>query len=86
MQQCQKRGTRIVSNEDSRRSGERKNRLKADRQTTEQRLAHRTGHFMNPTLIGSQFEALQQPRNAVVVNATEPVDEVVKRIRSALDI
>jgi gluconokinase len=60
--------------------------LKADRQTIEQRLAHRTGHFMNPTLIGSQFEALQQPRNAVVVNATEPVDEVVKRIRSALNI
>lgn len=58
--------------------------LKVDRATIERRLAHRTGHFMNPALIRSQFDTLQEPRNAIVVDATGSTQKIVDDIRSAL--
>jgi carbohydrate kinase (thermoresistant glucokinase family) len=46
------------------------------------RLAHRGGHFMPPSLLGSQFatlEPLQPDERGVVVDVRAPVDEVIDR-------
>ncbi len=50
------------------------------------RLAHRPHHFMNPVLVQSQFETLEEPRDAVVVDASRPPTEIVARIREELEI
>jgi gluconokinase len=47
-----------------------------------ERVASRTDHFYPPSLVASQFEALEDPageRGAVIVDATQHVDEVVAR-------
>ncbi|MBT8399205.1 MAG: gluconokinase [Rhodothermia bacterium] len=48
------------------------------------RLEGRPDHFMPTALVGSQFAALEEPDDAVVVNATKPVDEIVDEAVSAL--
>lgn len=58
--------------------------LRADRHTIARRLASRRGHFMNPALIESQFAALEPPTDAIEVDAREPVDLLVDRLRVAL--
>ena len=51
-----------------------------------ERLSHRTGHYMNPTLLQSQFEALEEPADATIADITLPVDGVVANIRQQLGI
>ncbi len=46
-----------------------------------QRLAHRTGHFMRGSLLASQLAILEEPEEAVVVDAAESPDTIVRRIR-----
>ena len=48
------------------------------------RLAHRQHHYMNPTLIDSQFATLEEPADAVAVDASLTTKEVVLNIRRAL--
>ncbi|HEY6419627.1 MAG TPA: gluconokinase [Candidatus Binataceae bacterium] len=58
--------------------------LKIDPATVAKRLQERTGHFMNPALMQSQFDTLEEPRDAIIVDATEPPPKVVASIRAAL--
>jgi len=53
-----------------------------DRATLERRLRERKGHFMPAALLDSQLADLQRPSpgEAVVVDATRPVDRVVEDI------
>lgn len=51
-----------------------------------QRLRGRKGHFMHAQMVESQFEALEEPADAIVVDATLNPDEVVTRIRQALGL
>jgi len=51
-----------------------------------QRLDARTGHFMNPALLGSQFEALEPPDDAIRVNIAPPPEQVAAEIRRKLDL
>ncbi|HEY1190795.1 MAG TPA: gluconokinase [Gemmata sp.] len=51
-----------------------------------QRLAGRKGHFMNPNLLHSQFEALEPPGHAVRVEITEPVEVIAANIRNQLGL
>ena len=44
------------------------------------RLAERTGHFFGPELVASQMVALEEPRRALRLDATLPVDEIVERV------
>jgi gluconokinase len=60
--------------------------LAADPELIDDRLAQRTGHFMNPRLAESQFDALEPPRAAVVLDPSLPRDELVRRIRAALAV
>lgn len=44
--------------------------LDPPRQVIEARLAHRTGHYMNPHLLGSQLDTLEPPKGANVLHFT----------------
>ena len=47
--------------------------LKGDRSTIASRLALRDGHYMPASLLESQFAALEEPRDAIVVDVGLPV-------------
>ena len=52
----------------------------------ERRLNRRKDHFMNPSLLGSQFAALEPSQTAITLDASSPPTVLVQRIRDALDI
>jgi len=54
--------------------------LDVPEQVLADRLAHRHGHFMPPSLLKSQLETLEKPRDAFCVDGTLPVPEIVQRI------
>lgn len=60
--------------------------LKGDYQLIESRLALRRGHYMNPSLLGSQFETLEEPGDAVQVEVTSSPEEIVEEIRGRLGL
>ncbi len=47
-------------------------------------MSRRTGHFMKPAMLASQFATLEEPADALVVPVLLPCDEQVARIRQAL--
>ena len=60
--------------------------LKAGRPLLEQRLARRTGHFMGEALLASQFDILEEPTEALILDADQPIPVLVGRIRSAFSL
>jgi gluconokinase len=44
------------------------------------RLEQRTAHFMKADMLDSQFKALEEPSNAIVVDAAARPDVIVARI------
>lgn len=56
--------------------------LHAERELLQQRLAERVGHFAGPALIESQLAALETPNEALNLDASRPVAELVAAIRS----
>ncbi|HXT61667.1 MAG TPA: gluconokinase [Pyrinomonadaceae bacterium] len=60
--------------------------LNGDRETIAERLLERRDHYMNPELLDSQFETLEEPKDALEIDVTMSVDDVVRRIRSGLGI
>ena len=42
------------------------------------RLAHRTGHFMPASLLDSQFAALEEPKDAIVLDITKSNEELLE--------
>jgi gluconokinase len=51
-----------------------------------ERLAARTGHFMNPALLGSQFEILEPPDDAIRVDVSGTPDQIADEIRVRLGL
>ena len=49
------------------------------------RVAQRTGHFMPSALLDSQFEALEEPRNAITVDVSGTPEGSTEAICRALD-
>lgn len=60
--------------------------LWAPREVIASRLLRRTGHFMPPALLGSQLETLEAPEDALRVDVTPELDEVVAAIRARLRV
>jgi gluconokinase len=60
--------------------------LRADRRLIAERLAARENHYMSPQLIDSQFATLQEPADAVKIDAALSTPEAVLKIRQALGI
>lgn len=63
--------------------------LSVDPATARQRVEERPGHFFEAELVESQFETLEVPRRAEILDASRPpaelVDELVKWIGSKED-
>jgi gluconokinase len=60
--------------------------LKGDYEVIQQRLGGRRGHFMNPALLDSQFDTLEEPTAAVEVDVSSGPEEIVKDIRGRLGL
>lgn len=58
--------------------------LKGDAATIAPRLASRSGHYMPASLLESQFAALEEPRDAIVVDIRQTTDEQARQIAAAL--
>ena len=46
------------------------------------RMQARSGHYMKPSMLRSQFDTLEEPTDAIVVPVSVPVDEIVDNILS----
>lgn len=51
-----------------------------------ERLEHRTAHFMKPNMLESQFEDLEEPEDAFVVNSNQTIHDVVNNIVEKLKL
>lgn len=60
--------------------------LKGDFDLIAGRLQKRLGHYMPESLLQSQFDTLEEPEDAIVVNVDQPVDAIVKDILAALPV
>jgi gluconokinase len=60
--------------------------LKGDFDLIRARLESRKNHYMKAGLLESQFAALEEPRDAVVVDVVETPDAIANRILSQLKI
>ncbi len=58
--------------------------LKGSYAEIESRLKNRTGHFMPVKLLKSQFETLEEPRDALTVALTHSPEEIIQIIRKGL--
>lgn len=54
--------------------------LKGSRELIEQRLQQRQGHFMSPALLESQFDILEEPRDAIVVSVDDALSAIIDNI------
>jgi carbohydrate kinase (thermoresistant glucokinase family) len=50
------------------------------------RLAARTGHFMKPEMLASQFATLEAPQNALTIDVAQSPDAIVAEIRASLSL
>ena len=55
--------------------------LKADRELLRERLLLRRGHYMKEGMLESQIATLEEPEDAVVVDARSSVEEIVREIQ-----
>jgi gluconokinase len=54
--------------------------LRITPETSRERLRSRPGHFMPVALVDSQFNALEEPLDAVSVDASQPPDQVLEQV------
>jgi len=50
------------------------------------RLKRRKDHYMPVQLLQSQFEALEEPRDAVIVDISHSPEEIIQIIRKGIDV
>jgi gluconokinase len=60
--------------------------LDGDIELIRARLAARHGHYMNPTLLDSQFAILERPADALRIDVAAGPAELVRKIREGLGI
>ena len=60
--------------------------LKGDFELLQGRLSARKDHFFNPNLLRSQFEALEPPTDAAVIDIDATPDEIADRVILALGL
>lgn len=58
--------------------------LKGSFELIEKRLQDRKHHFMSERLLESQFDALEEPSNAIAVDISSPTEEIVENIRRSV--
>ncbi|MBP3958687.1 gluconokinase [Gemmata sp. G18] len=60
--------------------------LHGSEEVIRQRLAARTGHFMNPNLLHSQFETLEPPADAIRVDITPAPEVIAAEVKKKLGL
>ncbi|MBP9837392.1 MAG: gluconokinase [Proteobacteria bacterium] len=60
--------------------------LKGDFDQIKDRLEARKGHYMNPNLLSSQFDALEEPKDAVYVDISPEPSAIAQAVRKELGI
>ena len=60
--------------------------LRGSRSLIESRLRARRGHFFDPALLDSQFETLEEPDGAIVVDIDGEIDDVTDAVLDALGV
>jgi gluconokinase len=60
--------------------------LRGSEELIRRRLAERKGHFMDPALLHSQFEALEPPEGAIQVDITPAPEVIVAEINRKLGL
>ncbi len=60
--------------------------LRGDEALIAERMRRRTEHFFRPELLHSQFEALEEPAEALVVDVDATPEELSERIVARLDV
>jgi len=58
--------------------------LAATPEVIHRRVSERSGHFMPPALVASQFAALEEPTDALRIDASLPPEEIVEQIVAAM--
>jgi gluconokinase len=58
--------------------------LKGPAELIRSRLQHRTGHYMKANMLASQFEALEEPSDALIVDVSQSPGAIVKQILAEL--
>lgn len=58
--------------------------LKGEYDLIAERLHAREGHFMNPVLLESQFQSLEAPENAQLIDISNSFESIIKQIKSIL--
>ena len=58
--------------------------LRADRALLAERLTSRRGHFLGPALLDSQLATLEEPADALVIEATLSTEEIVSQIVASI--
>ena len=58
--------------------------LKGDFDLIQTRLKTRKNHFMNPSLLASQFDILEEPKNAIYADISKDEKAIVESIRLKL--
>jgi gluconokinase len=58
--------------------------LKGDAGLIHERLQRRTNHFMTSELLPAQFDALEEPRDAIVVDVSAPPHAIVQDLLARL--
>ena len=59
--------------------------LKGSETLLRSRLRHRGGHYMKVDMLASQFEALEEPTDAIVVDVSPSPGVIVERVLAALN-
>jgi len=60
--------------------------LKGDYDLIKARLSARSNHYMNPALLESQFQTLEEPIGALCVDIQSPPEEIVDIIRTQFNV
>jgi gluconokinase len=60
--------------------------LQGDMELIRSRLGQRKGHYMNPALLQSQFDALEAPSDALIINVDDEPAVLAQRVFLALEI
>ena len=56
--------------------------LKGDFELFAARLKNRENHYMKADLLSSQLDTLEEPEDAIIIDASQPVEVIVGQIRS----
>jgi gluconokinase len=54
--------------------------LKGDFELISQRLQQRQNHYMKTDLLSSQFDTLEEPQDAIIIDVSEPPEVIVEQI------